>query len=110
MQHPCSEVTVQWVTRDKGQPAVRWGTHTGLLNRKASGGSITYARGDMCGSPANTTGWLEPGWLHAVSMSGLQPGRRYWYQYGDEVSWLLRRLSPEGNQRPVCGVSCPGPA
>lgn len=77
---------VQWATRDAGgRPSVRWGTRTGALDAAAAGRSSTYGRGDMCGPPANTTGWFDPGWLHAAVMAGLRPSTRYFYQYGDEV-------------------------
>ena len=32
--------------------------------------STTYRVTDMCGSPANSTGWMEPGTLHSVVMNG----------------------------------------
>lgn len=82
----CSEVMAHWVTRDAGsRPSVRWGAQPSDLAATAAGRSLTYGRGDMCGPPANTTGWFEPGWLHAAAMAGLQPSTRYFYQYGDEV-------------------------
>ncbi|KAL4439452.1 hypothetical protein ABPG77_008781 [Micractinium sp. CCAP 211/92] len=83
------EVMAQWVTRDAGsRPSVRWGTQPSDLAATAAGRSLTYGRGDMCGPPANTTGWFEPGWLHAAAMAGLQPSTRYFYQYGDEeLGW-----------------------
>ncbi|PRW45579.1 Metallo-dependent phosphatase [Chlorella sorokiniana] len=82
------EVRVQWVTRDRGQPAVRWGTASGSLQHSAAGDSLTYSRAEMCGPPANDSGWMEPGWLHGAVMSGLQPATRYFYQYGDEeLGW-----------------------
>lgn len=76
---------VQWVTRDAGRPRVRWGTAAAALDHSADGSSTTYTRADMCGPPANTSGWMEPGWLHAAVMAGLAPSTRYFYQYGDEV-------------------------
>jgi hypothetical protein len=74
---------VQWVTRDRGSPGVRWGRHPGRYTASAPGDSATYARADMCGPPANASGWAEPGWLHGAVMGGLQPGQRYYYRYGD---------------------------
>ncbi len=77
---------VQWVTRDKGKPAVRWAIQQQDQHvQVAAGDSLTYRRADMCGSPANSSGWMEPGWMHGAVMSGLQPSTRYVYWYGDEV-------------------------
>jgi hypothetical protein len=77
---------VHWATRDAGSPRVRWGERPGQLTSQAAGRTARYARGDMCGAPANASGWLDPGSLHAAVMAGLQPGRQYYYQYGDEAS------------------------
>lgn len=74
---------VQWVTRDRGSPGVRWGRRPGRYTASAPGDSATYALADMCGPPANASGWAEPGWLHGAVMAGLQPGQRYYYRYGD---------------------------
>lgn len=81
----CREVAVQWATRERGSPSVRWGAAPGALDRSAAGHSVTYRREELCGPPANTTGWLDPGWLHAAVMRQLPPLTRIYYQYGDEV-------------------------
>ena len=54
--------------------------------------TVTYGREDLCGAPANSAGWVEPGYQHSVEMrrtgaalrgSALVPGRRYAYRVGD---------------------------
>ena len=80
-----SEVAVQWTTRDAGTPRVRWGPAPGDYPSSAPADSSTYARADMCGPPANTTGWVDPGTFHLGVIGGLEPSRRYYYIYGDEV-------------------------
>lgn len=77
---------VQWVSRDRGLPTVRWGRSLGRYTDSAPGDSTTYSRADMCGPPANASGWADPGWLHAAVMRGLQPGQRYFYRYGDSAA------------------------
>ena len=84
---------MQWVTRDARQPAVQWGTAPGQLSQSAVGDSTTYTRADMCGPPANTTGWVEPGLLHGAVMAGLAPSTRYYYRYGDQVGEGLRAVA-----------------
>lgn len=81
---------MQWVTRDRGSPTVRWGPARGAMQHSAAGDSQTYSRADMCGPPANASGWMEPGWLHGAVMTGLLPATRYVYQYGDEVRCKAR--------------------
>lgn len=78
------EMRVQWVSRDARQPAVQWGTAPDALDSSAAGDSLTYTRADMCGAPANASGWMDPGTLHGAVMGGLRPGVRYHCRYGDE--------------------------
>ena len=96
---------VQWVTRNPGSsPRVRWSASapgsgparaggasdavdgSGGYEHSAAGLSSGYSRDDMCGAPANSTGWFEPGVLHRAVMTGLAPATLYHYQYGDVVS------------------------
>ena len=37
----------------------------------------------MCGAPANTTGWIDPGTLNYVTLEGLMTSTKYYYVYGD---------------------------
>lgn len=76
----------QWTTRDAGRPAVRWGGEPGSLGQENRGSFSTYTRLQMCGAPANSTGWVDPGWLNYAALTGLQPGTRYYYAVGDPVS------------------------
>lgn len=39
----------------------------------------------MAGPPANSVGWLDPGLIHVAKLTGLKPGRRYYYRFGDKV-------------------------
>jgi hypothetical protein len=41
----------------------------------------TYSAADMCEAPASDAeGFVQPGWLHEVVLSGLAPDAAYWYQ------------------------------
>ena len=82
----CSEMLVQWTTRNSPSPEVRWGSQPGSYPYQAAASSLTYTQEDMCGPPANAQGWLDPGTFHKAVMTGLQPGQRHYYIYGDEVS------------------------
>ena len=50
------------------------------------GETTTYTSSDLCGSPANTTGWLSPGLIHTVYIpaSALVPSRTYEYHVGSK--------------------------
>ena len=52
------EMRVTWTTKDKPpSPTVMWGTSPGKYTGSAQGTSWTYTKADMCGAPANGTGW-----------------------------------------------------
>lgn len=60
------------------------------------GAQSTYGRDDMCGFPANSTGWLDPGILHMAVLpsappNGLVPSTRYAFTYGSEVCCVSLR-------------------
>lgn len=82
----CREVLVQWITRDMGEPTVQWGLRPGNYSQEEVGTYSTYGRSDMCGAPANTTGYLFPGIMNNALMAGLPPSTRIWYRVGDPVS------------------------
>lgn len=80
------EVLVQWITRDMGEPTVQWGLRPGNYSQEEVGSYSTYGRSDMCGAPANTTGYLFPGIMNNALMAGLPPSTRIYYRVGDPVS------------------------
>lgn len=43
----------------------------------AAEASRTYGRDDMCGAPASTNGFHDPGLLHSAVLKGLTPGQPY---------------------------------
>ena len=63
---------------------MKFGTAASQLDATAQATvSRTYANTDMCGSPATDAGnFVEPGFLHEVLLTGLEPKTRYYYQYG----------------------------
>lgn len=60
-----------------------YGTSKKALVESVTGTSMTYGKADLCGAPATTDGWLEPGTLHTALMTGLKPSTRYYYKYGE---------------------------
>ena len=46
--------------------------------------SLTWTAADLCGPPATTVGWREPGFVHSAVLTGLTPGRAYTYTVGDD--------------------------
>ena len=83
------EMLVQWVSGPVEVPRVRWAPEEEGLEaaawRTTDAETRTYTRADLCGAPANGSGWLDPGSLHAARLGGLRPGRRYRYVVGSEA-------------------------
>ena len=63
-------------------PEVQWGLSPTSLTETAAGSGFTYNRSDLCGAPATTDGWVDPGYLQSALMTGLKDSTRYYYKYG----------------------------
>ncbi|KAF6263717.1 Metallo-dependent phosphatase-like protein [Scenedesmus sp. NREL 46B-D3] len=78
-----TQMRVQWVTKNSSNPVVKWGSSPGTYTHAVPAASSTYTRQELCGPPANSVGYVDPGLLHAALLEGLVPGRRYYYSVGD---------------------------
>jgi hypothetical protein len=86
-------LSVRWTTRSpNGSPGVWWtdepppGSKSRAYKRFAPalpGPALSYSRNEMCGGDAREVGYASPGYFHTAVMSGLVPGRTYWYVVGD---------------------------
>lgn len=93
-----SEMRVTWLTQFEGAPFVRYGLAEDELDAQVPANVTTYTAADLCGAPANSTGWKAPGMINSGVMAGLEPNTRYYYVVGDEVRWA------HAGCRGVCGV------
>jgi hypothetical protein len=59
-----AELRVSWTTRYDEVQAVKWGQSATALSMRTAASSTTYTAADLCGPPANASGWHEPGFLH----------------------------------------------
>ncbi|VAI70129.1 unnamed protein product [Triticum turgidum subsp. durum] len=85
------EMAVTWTSGyDVGDayPFVEWGmvtSGTGAGNpTRSPAGTLTFNRGSMCGAPARTIGWRDPGFIHTAFMRGLWPNKETMYYYPAE--------------------------
>uniref|UniRef100_A0A1X7U7G6 Purple acid phosphatase n=1 Tax=Amphimedon queenslandica TaxID=400682 RepID=A0A1X7U7G6_AMPQE len=76
-----------WNTRDSKEPKVKFWQNTTTNIRTQAATSNKYTSKDMCGPPATTVGYIDPGMLHTAKLSGLTPGQEYNYQFGDDPEW-----------------------
>ena len=70
-------------------PFVRYGVNKSLL-LSAKAISTTYHADELCGFPANSIGFREPGYIHNALLTGLEPSTFYYYRFGSKEVILFR--------------------
>jgi len=79
------EMVVQFKTDKVGVPVVHYGVDKDSMLLSATGTSKTYKATDMCQEPATKEEpgkFLPPGQLHVVTLTHLDPDRKYYYRVG----------------------------
>eukprot|EP00850_Spirogloea_muscicola_P012086 SM000077S21560 [mRNA] locus=s77:233943:242539:+ [translate_table: standard] len=79
-------VAIQWTTRDYLSPVVQWGLSADKMTYTVPATPSTYTRAEMCGPPANTTGWRDPGTFNTAFLSlpfKTRPG-----PYPTQILWI----------------------
>ncbi|KAI4343616.1 hypothetical protein L6164_010947 [Bauhinia variegata] len=82
------EMTVTWTSGydiNEAVPFVEWGPKGGRLTRSPAG-TLTFKRNSMCGPPARTVGWRDPGFIHTSFLKNLWPNVVYRYRLGHMLS------------------------
>ncbi|KAA8540682.1 hypothetical protein F0562_024399 [Nyssa sinensis] len=77
-------MTVTWTSGyniDEAVPFVEWGLK-GHLQTRSPAGTITFHQNSMCGTPARTVGWRDPGFFHTSFLKDLWPNALYTYKIG----------------------------
>ncbi|KAJ6720866.1 PURPLE ACID PHOSPHATASE-RELATED [Salix viminalis] len=70
-----NEMTVTWTSGygiNEAEPFVEWGRKDGDRMRSPAG-TLTFNRNSMCGAPARTVGWRDPGFIHTSFLKELWP-------------------------------------
>ncbi|XP_038721495.1 probable inactive purple acid phosphatase 1 [Tripterygium wilfordii] len=79
-----NEMTVTWTSGyriSEAEPFVEWGQKGGSLMHSPAG-TLTFKRNSMCGAPARTVGWRDPGYIHTSYLKELWPNAMYTYKLG----------------------------
>ncbi|KAL8250333.1 hypothetical protein R6Q59_034026 [Mikania micrantha] len=82
------EMTVTWTSGyniDEATPLVEWGWK-GNTKSLSPAGTLTFTRGSMCGAPARTVGWRDPGYIHTSFLKNLWPNTIYEYRMGHRLT------------------------
>ncbi|KAL7123587.1 hypothetical protein ACP275_01G114100 [Erythranthe tilingii] len=83
-----NEMTVTWTSGynvDEAVPLIEWSSEIHSKMRSPAG-TLTFNRNSMCGSPARTVGWRDPGFIHTSFLKSLWPNIVYTYKMGHLLS------------------------
>ncbi|KAL1327632.1 hypothetical protein HN51_037640 [Arachis hypogaea] len=81
------EMTVTWTSGygiNEAEAFVEWGPKGGKLIQSPAG-TLTFDRNTMCGAPARTVGWRDPGFIHTGFLKELWPNKVYIYKLGHKL-------------------------
>ncbi|KAH9602631.1 hypothetical protein KSS87_005116 [Heliosperma pusillum] len=82
-----NEMTVTWTSGygiNEAEPFVEWGPEKGKRTLSPAG-TLTFQQNSMCGAPARTVGWRDPGFIHTSFLKELWPNSRYTYRLGHRL-------------------------
>ncbi|XP_026381155.1 probable inactive purple acid phosphatase 1 isoform X2 [Papaver somniferum] len=69
---------------NEAEPFVEWGRQGGEKTQTPAG-TLTFSRKSMCGAPARTVGWRDPGFIHTSFLKELWPNSVYSYKLGHKL-------------------------
>ncbi|CAN6549270.1 unnamed protein product [Malus baccata var. baccata] len=81
-----NEMTVTWTSGygiNDAEPFVEWGLRGETTRSPAV--TLTFDRRSLCGAPARTVGWRDPGFIHTSFLKELWPNRQYTYKLGHRL-------------------------
>ncbi|XP_054823019.1 probable inactive purple acid phosphatase 1 isoform X1 [Prosopis cineraria] len=82
------EITVTWTSgygTNEAEPFVQWGPKGGD-HMHSPAGTQTFTRDSLCGAPARTVGWRDPGYIHTSFLRELWPNKIYEYKVGHRLN------------------------
>ncbi|KAI5084178.1 hypothetical protein GOP47_0000347 [Adiantum capillus-veneris] len=83
-----SEISVTWTSgysQNEAIPVVKWGEIDATAETVSVAQTLSFERSDMCGSPARSVGWRDPGYIHTAFLGGLWPSYTYYYTVGHKL-------------------------
>eukprot|EP01039_Chlorochromonas_danica_P000779 gene779-844_t len=76
-----------WSSANSSQPIVKWGTQSKVYSYVVNASTVHVNQSEMCGAPANSTGWRDLGSIHQVNISGILDldlsSKSIFYVFGD---------------------------
>ena len=74
-----------WSSAVSTNPMVKWGTKSGVYTTNAYAETQRIDRSQLCGAPANATGWRDLGMIHTAFLKGMVAlaNDKIYYSFGD---------------------------
>lgn len=100
---------VLWSSTASTAPVLRWGLQSNTYTHTANASYSSVTQSQMCGAPANSTGWREVGVIYRANLTGmlqLAAGTQLFYVFGDSSSAssmsqeVVFRMPPAAGQQP----------
>uniref|UniRef100_A0A453L810 Purple acid phosphatase n=1 Tax=Aegilops tauschii subsp. strangulata TaxID=200361 RepID=A0A453L810_AEGTS len=82
-----NKMTVTWTSGygiSEAHPFVEWGMK-GSHPVHAAADTVTFGRESLCGEPARSVGWRDPGFIHTAFLKNLSPEKEYYYKIGHRL-------------------------
>eukprot|EP00249_Psilotum_nudum_P009523 c21990_g1_i1 orf=205-1986(+) len=82
------EMSVTWTSGyslGEAIPMVSWGHGAENHHLISPARTLSIDHSDMCGSPARTIGWRDPGYIHTALFTNLWPNTKYIYKVGHKL-------------------------
>ncbi|KAL5717529.1 putative inactive purple acid phosphatase 27 [Ranunculus cassubicifolius] len=82
-----NEMTITWTSGydiSEATPFVEWGLE-GESTARSPAGTLTFDQNSLCGAPARTVGWRDPGYIHTSFLKDLWPNSVYTYVLGHRL-------------------------
>eukprot|EP01031_Cornospumella_fuschlensis_P036154 gene36154-43850_t len=76
-----------WSSYNSTSPTLQWGTTSGSYPYTMAADTVTVDKSQMCGAPANNSGWRDLGLIHKANISGILDlslsNTQIYYRFGD---------------------------
>jgi len=83
-----NQMRVSWASGNATTQYIKWGTSSGVYTNISQSEAYTYTAKQLCGGPANSYGWRDPGMLHTYVVEFDASVQQVFYTFGsDATSW-----------------------
>eukprot|EP01038_Epipyxis_sp_PR26KG_P012938 gene12938-17346_t len=76
-----------WSSAYSTQPVLKWGIASGVYTHVVNASSETIQQSELCGGPANSSGYFDLGLIHTANITGIKEmnlnSKNIYYKFGD---------------------------